>query len=243
MIKFLKNDRMLIAGFQKTSLIDYPGKISSIIFLAGCNFRCQFCYVPQLVLPEEIKKIKGMGENRILSYLNENKKFIDAVVFTGGEPTLNEDLPILIQKIKSMGFSIGLETNGSNPKMLSDLIEEKLVDYVAMDVKTRLEFSSYKKIVQKLNRETFEKVKKSIDILISSGIDYEFRTTLVKELHSVEDVIEICKSLKGAKVYYLQNFKKFNDIISKKIFSPFEEKRIEEMVDRGKEFVNIKFRG
>lgn len=233
---------MIIAGFQKTSLIDYPGKISSIVFLAGCNFRCKFCYIPQLVLPERIKEIKSLPEDYIFSYLEENKKFIDAVIFTGGEPTLNEDLPELIQKIKSKNFLVGLETNGSNPNMLSNLIKEKLVDYVAMDVKTRLDFQKYKKIVYSLSEETFEKIKKSIKILLNSSIDYEFRTTIAKELHSVEDIIEICKSIKGAKVYYLQNFKKMNETISKKDFTPFEKEKVEEIVVRGKEFVNIKFR-
>ncbi|MEM5772905.1 MAG: anaerobic ribonucleoside-triphosphate reductase activating protein [Candidatus Aenigmatarchaeota archaeon] len=244
LIKFFKNyDKMIIAGFQKTSLIDYPGKISSIVFLAGCNFRCQFCYVSQLVLPEKIKEIKGLSEDYILSYLEKNKKFIDAVVFTGGEPTLNEDLPNLIQKIKSKDFLIGLETNGSNPKMLLNLIENKLLDYVALDIKTELEFKKYKEITGILTKETFENIKKSIKILLSSSIDYEFRTTLMKEFHSTEDIIEICKSIKGAKVYYLQNFKKLNETLSKKEFTPFEKNEIEEIIEKGKEFVNIKFRG
>jgi pyruvate formate lyase activating enzyme len=234
---------MIIAGFQKTSLLDYPGKISSIIFLAGCNLRCQFCYVPQLVLPEKIKSLKTIEEDDILSYLNENKKFIDAVVLTGGEPTLNEDLPDLIQKIKAKGFLIGLETNGTNPNMLSSLIEKKLVDYVAMDIKTKLNFEKYREIVGLLTEETFEKVKTSIKILLSSTIDYEFRTTLVKEFHSIEDIVEICKSIKGAKVYYLQNFKKLNETIAERDFTPFDKSEIDEIISRGKEFVNVKFRG
>jgi len=234
---------MIIAGFQKTSLLDYPGKISSIIFLAGCNFRCQFCYVPQLVLPEKIKILKTVKEDDILSYLDENKKFIDAVVLTGGEPTLNEDLPDLIQKIKAKGFLIGLETNGTNPNMLSSLIEKKLVDYVAMDIKTKLNFEKYREIVGLLTEETFEKVKTSIKILLSSSIDYEFRTTLVKEFHSIEDIVEICKSIKGAKVYYLQNFKKLNETIAERDFTPFDKSEIDEIISRGREFVNVKFRG
>jgi pyruvate formate lyase activating enzyme len=234
---------MIIAGFQKTSLLDYPGKISSIIFLAGCNFRCQFCYVPQLVLPEKIKEIKAISEGNVLSYLEENKKFVDAVVFTGGEPTLNEDLPDFIQKIKVKEFLIGLETNGSNPDMLSSLIEKKFVDYVAMDIKTNLDFEKYREIVGSLTEETFEKVKTSIKILLSSSIDYEFRTTLVKEFHSVEDIVEICKSIKGAKVFYLQNFKKLNETIAKRNFTPFDKSEIDEIISKGKEFVNVKFRG
>lgn len=234
---------MIIAGFQKISLIEYPGKISSIVFLASCNFRCQFCYVPQLVFPEKIKEIKNWSEDYILSYIEENKKFIEAIIFTGGEPTLNQDLPELIQKIKSKGFLIGLETNGSNPKMLSNLIRHRLVDYVAMDIKTRLEFEKYKEIVGSLTEETFEKIKESIRNLLLSPIDYEFRTTIMKEFHSVEDIVDICKSIRGAKVYYLQNFKKLNETISKREFTPFEENEIEEIIKKGKKFVNIKFRG
>jgi pyruvate formate lyase activating enzyme len=184
-----------------------------------------------------------MEEDDILSYLDENKKFIDAVVFTGGEPTLNEDLPDLIQKIKAKSFLIGLETNGTNPNMLSSLIEKKLVDYVAMDIKTKLDFEKYKEIVGSLTEETFEKVKASIKILLSSSIDYEFRTTLVKEFHSIEDIVEICKSIKGAKVYYLQNFKKLNETIVERNFTPFDKSEIDEIISRGKEFVNVKFRG
>lgn len=234
---------MRIASFRKTSLIEYPGKISCIIFLAGCNFRCRFCYVPHLVLPAKINKIKLVDTKEIFLYLRKNKKLIDAVVFTGGEPTINKELPLFIKKIKKMGFLVGIETNGTNPKMLFELIKNKLVDYIAMDIKTRLEFHSYKNIVQKLTKKTFENVKKSINIILSSNIDYEFRTTLVKELHTKEDIIEICKALNGAKIYYLQNFKKFNETLSKEDFSPFEEKEIKKIVEEGRKFVNIKFRG
>lgn len=231
---------MRIGGFQKTSLLDYPGKISSIVFTIGCNFRCPFCYVPQLVLPEKIGEIREIPEERIFSYLDENKNFIEAVVITGGEPTMNEDLPDFIQRIKDMGFLLGLETNGTNSKMLRNLVEKGLVDYVGMDVKTRLDFEKYKEIAGGvLTREMFENVRSSIEILLNSGIDFEFRTTLVREFHSKGDVLEICKTVSGAKRYYLQNFKAMKDLVGGKEFRSFSDEEIKDVVAEGKKFANV----
>jgi len=235
---------MRIGGFQKTSLLDYPGKISSIIFTIGCNLRCPFCYVPQLVLPEKIKEIKEIPEDYIFSYLDKNKKFIDAVVITGGEPTIHEDLPDFIQRIKNMGFLLGLETNGTNSQMLRYLIDKKLVDYIEMDVKTRVIFDRYKEIVGNvLTQEMFENIKSSIEILLNSGIDFEFRTTLVKEFHSREDILEICKSIRGVKKYYLQNLKIVEELLGKRKFSSFNKEDIKKIITEGKKFVNVIYRG
>lgn len=234
---------MKICGFQKLSLIEYPGKVSSIIFLAGCNFRCPFCYVPQLVLPKKIKKMKEIPEEYIFHYFEKNKKFIDAVVISGGEPTINEDLSVFIKRIKAMDFLVGLETNGTNTQMLKRLIEEKLVDYVEMDIKNRVEFKKYNETVGRvLTKKMFASVRKSINLLLNSNVDYEFRTTLVKEFHTKEDVLEICKSIKGAKKYYLQDFKKLNGLVGRKSFTAFDKKEVEEIVAEGKKFVNIKYR-
>lgn len=232
---------MRIGGFQKTSLLDYPGKISSIVFTIGCNFRCPYCYVPQLVLPERIKEVREVPEEYIFSYLKRNKKFLDAVVITGGEPTIYNDLPAFAEKVKKMGFLIALETNGSNFEMLKYLVEKKLVDYVEMDIKTRLVFENYKKIVGEISRKMFENVKKSIELLLKLE-DYEFRTTIAKELHTKEDVIEICKSIKGAKKYFLQNLMSDVEMICNKPLTPFSESEIEEIVNEGKRFVNIIYR-
>ena len=126
---------MRIGGFQKLSLLDYPGKLSAIIFTLGCNFRCPFCYVPQLVLPEMMKKIKEIPVEYILSYLKKRRMFLDGVVVSGGEATIHSDLPDLLEEIKSMGYLVALETNGSNSRMLRQLVSDSLVDYIEMDLK------------------------------------------------------------------------------------------------------------
>ncbi len=150
---------MRIAALQGQSLIEYPGKISAVIFTLGCNFRCVFCYVPDLVLPERIRNAKPISENSIFSFLESRKKLLEAVAITGGEPTLQEDLPDFIRKIKKMGYLVELETNGTNFQMLEYLIESKLVDYVAMDIKHDLIFDRYKKITGDiLTKELFENI-------------------------------------------------------------------------------------
>jgi pyruvate formate lyase activating enzyme len=234
---------MKILGIQKQSLIEYPGRISAVLFLGGCNLRCQFCYVPHLVLPEKIEKQKEIPQKEIFSFLKERRNFLEAVAITGGEPTINKDLPNFIKKIKKLGYLVELETNGTNPEMLKSLIEEKLIDYVATDVKHRLDsFEKYKEITGLvLTRKMFENIKKSVKILISGKVDYELRTTIMKEFHKKEDILEISKEIQGAKVYYLQNYQK-NHTISGKTFTPFEEKEIEEIVKEGRKFVNIKYR-
>jgi pyruvate formate lyase activating enzyme len=234
---------MKILGLQKQSLIEYPGKISAVIFLGGCNLRCQFCHVPHLVLPEEIEKQKEISQKEIFSFLKERRNFLEAVAVSGGEPTLNKDLPDFIRKIKRLGYLVELETNGTNSKMLKYLIEKKLIDYVATDIKHRLDnFEKYKEITGwVLTKEMFENIKNSVKILLSGKVDYEFRTTIMKEFHKKEDILEICKEIQGAKIYYLQNYQK-NHTISGKTFTPFEEKEIEEIVKEGQKFVNIKYR-
>jgi pyruvate formate lyase activating enzyme len=234
---------MKILGLQKQSLIEYPGRISAVVFLGGCNFRCQFCYVPNLVLPEEIRKQKEIPQKEFLAFLKERKDFLEAVAISGGEPTLNKELPNFIKKIKKLGYLIELETNGTNPEMLKYLISKKLVDYVAMDIKHRLDdFKKYKEITGGvLTKRMFENIKKSVRILISGKVDYELRTTIMKEFHKKADILAIGKEIRGAKIYYLQNYQK-NRTISGKTFTPFEEKEIEEIVKEGRKFVNIKYR-
>ena len=235
---------MKILGLQKQSLIEYPGKISAVIFLGGCNFRCHFCHVPTLVLPELIETQNEISQEEILSFLEKRKTFLEAVSITGGEPTLNKDLPDFIKKIKSLGFLVQLETNGTNPEMLRKLIEEKLIDYAAMDIKHRLDsFEKYNEITGfKLTKELFENIKESIKILLSNKVDYQFRTTLIKEFHQKEDILEICKEIQGAKIYYLQNYQKENKTISGNIFTPFKEEEIEEIIKDCKNLVNIRYR-
>lgn len=232
---------MKILFLQKQSLIEYPGKISAVIFLGGCNLRCQFCYLPDLVLEEKIKKAREISQKEILAFLEERKNFLEAVAITGGEPTLFGELPSFLQKIKKMGYLIEIETNGTNFLMLKKLIEDNLVDYVALDIKHRFVFEKWYEITgRRLTKKMFEEIKKSIQYLIRGEKDYEFRTTLVKEFHTKEDIIEICKEIKGAKVYYLQNFEEKNYTLSGKKFTPFLEEEIKEIIEEGKKYTNIK---
>ena len=177
---------MLIGGLQKTTLIDFPGRIAATVFLCGCNFQCPWCYSPELVLPERIKKQPKMSEKDFFAFLKERRKLLEGVVICGGEPTIYKDLPDFVKKIKKMGFLVKLDTNGSNPQMLKELIGKKLIDYVAMDIKGPKE--SYKEFIGK--EIDVEKIQKSIDILKEGKVDYEFRSTLVPSLHRKEDVLK-----------------------------------------------------
>ncbi len=192
-----------IGGLQKLTLIDFPGRLAATIFLCGCNFRCPFCYSSELVLPEKIKVQPKISQKELFSFLKEKKGLLEGVVLCGGEPTLNEYLPDFARKIKKLGFLVKLDTNGSNPKMLKELIDKKLVDYVAMDIKGPKE--RYGEFVGV--KVDVEKIQKSIDILKKGEIDYEFRSTIVPVLHKKEDVISMAKWISGAKRYYLQNFR------------------------------------
>jgi pyruvate formate lyase activating enzyme len=190
---------MKIGGLQKVTLIDYPGKVACTVFLSGCNFRCPFCYSPELVLPEKIKKHPSIKERDFFDFLSEKKGLLDGCVICGGEPTIyGEELIDFCKKIKEMGFSIKLDTNGSNPDVLTKAIP--LIDYIAMDIKSPLD-QRYKEfsIIDCLDR-----IKESIEIVKKSGIDYEFRTTITN--HSVDDILEIAEYLSPAKRYYLQRF-------------------------------------
>lgn len=192
-----------IGGLQKTTLIDYPGRLAATVFLIGCNFRCPFCYSSELVLPEKIKKQPRISQKEFFSFLRERKGLLEAITVCGGEPTLNKDLPAFIKKIKKLGYLVKLDTNGSNPKMLKSLIDKKLIDYVAMDIKAPRE--KYVKVVG--GRVNVDDIEESIKILKQNKVDYEFRTTVVPSIHSKKDIIEIAKWLSPAKRYYLQNFR------------------------------------
>jgi len=196
---------MTFKGWRKTSLIEYPGKISTVLFTGGCNFRCPFCYNVQLVLhPEELPDIP---EEEVLRYLQENRPLYQALVVTGGEPTLDEELPRFLGTIKEAGFAVGLETNGTNPGMLRELAGGGTVDYVAMDVKTKLDPAAYAEAAGLAGPALYEKVLKSIELLESgSTVDYELRLTVVPGLHSEEDVLAVAEQLHGAKRLMLQQF-------------------------------------
>ncbi len=188
---------MLIGGLQKSSLVDYPSKICTVVFTIGCNFRCGYCHNPEL-----IKKEDCISENDFFEFIKSRQGKIDAIVISGGEPTLQEDLEDFIVKCHKLNFLIKLDTNGTNPEVLENLLSKNLLNYVAMDIKAP--FEKYPNITRRFL--DIEKIKKSIEIIMTSGIDYEFRTTVVRSQLSIEDLTTISESIKGAKKYYLQKF-------------------------------------
>ena len=191
-----------IYGLEKMSLVDYDGHICATIFLASCNFRCPFCHNSSLVLDAD--NLIAYNEEEIFAYLKSRKKMLDAVCITGGEPTLTANLEEIIDKIKELGYLVKLDSNGTRPDILSHLIETKKVYYIAMDVKSS--YANYKKVAGITNNKLIDKVVESIELLKKSNIDYEFRTTLVKELHNEEDIEGIGKLVQGAKRFYFQKF-------------------------------------
>lgn len=189
-------------GIEKLSLVDYDGKVSCTLFTSGCNFRCPFCHNGDLVV--NTQNNVPIDDEEIFYYLEKRKKQLDAVVITGGEPTLMVNLEENIQKIKQLGYLVKLDTNGSNYECLKKLIDKGLVDYVAMDIKNSID--DYFNIIGVSNQNLLENVKKSIELLKQNVIDYEFRTTLVNEFHNEKNIEEIGKLLQGAKKIYLQKF-------------------------------------
>lgn len=188
-----------IGGLQKSSLIDYPEKICAIIFTQGCNFMCPYCHNPELVLGEANS---SKDEFALFEFLKTRQGKLDGAVITGGEPTLHKNLPEFIQKIKLLGFAVKLDTNGTNPQMLQELLDKKLIDYVAMDIKASIE--KYSEVV--CAKADTENILKSIEILKKTKIDYEFRTTVVKSQLTPQDFEQIGKMISGANKYYLQRF-------------------------------------
>ena len=190
---------MRIGGFQRVSLTDYPGKVSTIIFTQGCNFRCPYCHNPELVYPELFSE--PINEKGVLSFLDMRKGLIDGVVITGGEPLLQPDVEDFIKEVKEMGYAVKLDTNGSNPRRLEELLSMNLLDYIAMDYKAPIE--KYSSIV--CNEVNIDYIKKSLMMVAKSGLPYEVRTTLFRGL-TTEDVLRMMKELNtyGIENYYLQ---------------------------------------
>ncbi len=187
-----------IKGIQKTTLVDYPGKIACTIFLGGCNFKCGYCYNSDIVF----NKTPSISEEEIFDFLTHRKKYIEGVCVTGGEPTIHKELFNFIKKIKSLGYKVKLDTNGTNPEMVELLINNNLIDYIAMDIKSSEE--KYSKITQTF--VCIEKIKKSIKLIINSGIEYEFRTTTLPNFDEGE-IQKIGLMIKGAKKHFIQQFK------------------------------------
>ncbi|HNQ84403.1 MAG TPA: anaerobic ribonucleoside-triphosphate reductase activating protein [Deltaproteobacteria bacterium] len=191
---------MKAAYLQKTSFIDYPGRISAVVFTQGCNFRCPYCHNPELVVPERYCGTIRIED--IFSFLEKRRGKLDAVVITGGEPTLQADLVPFMQRIRSMGFLVKLDTNGSRPQVLSEVIAQGLPDYVAMDVKAP--WDKYAFVAG--SPVDITDIGASVELIMGSGIPYEFRTTLVRSLLDPDDVMGIGRAIRGASLYVLQRF-------------------------------------
>lgn len=199
-----------IGGLQKLTLLDFPEKISCIIFLQGCNFNCEFCHNQSLIHNEN----DILNEEDIFNFLKSRKNILDGVCISGGEPTIYKDLPTFIKNIKDMGFSVKLDTNGTNPNMIKFLIDNNLIDYIAMDIKN----SPSKYNTTSNCHVDFSKIKKSINIILENKINYEFRTTIMMEKHELNDFIEISKLIQGANKYFLQKFKNTPELKDKNIY-------------------------
>src|SRR3989344_6478264 len=196
---------MKLSAIQRLTILDYPGKIACIAFTPGCNMRCGFCHNPEFVLPEKIKALQEsfIMEETFFGFLKKRWLLLQGVVISGGEPTIWQDLPRFIREIKRMGFLVKLDTNGHHPDMLEYLLKEKLLDYVAMDVKTAL--STYPKLVGTNTKK--EHIRECVHLLQKSGLPHEFRTTLIKEHHTPAVLEEMAEFLKGARRLFLQSFR------------------------------------
>ena len=205
---------MIIGGLQKNSLIDFPGKVSCVCFVSGCNFRCPYCHNPDLV---HHPGNAFMDEGAFLAFIRERRGFLDGVVISGGEPTLQKDLPVFVSRIKREGYAVKLDTNGSHPRMIRELVEKGILDYIAMDVKT--DPSLYPLYMQ---REVDpEHILESIKLVMASGIPYEFRTTCVKPLVTPGTVERIARLIQGCRRYALQPFKAAT-LLHPEFFSTFD---------------------
>lgn len=197
---------MLIYGLQRLTLLDYPGKVACTVFTGGCNFRCPFCHNASLVtggLPQAIP------EEEVFALLKKRVGVLDGICVTGGEPLLQKDIEEFLTRVKALGYSVKLDTNGSFPEKLKSLVNKKLADYVAMDIK-----NSYEKYALTAGTPVdIDAVSESVEFLLSGAVEYEFRTTIVKGFHTVENVADIASRIRGAKRYFLQSFKDSGDII------------------------------
>lgn len=230
---------MTISGLQKTTLIDYPEKIACTVFTHGCNFRCPFCHNPELVT-KPLKEGEVVSEEEFFKFLKNRRYLLEGVVVTGGEPCINEDIVDFAKKIKEKGFNVKIDTNGSFPEAIQKLLEEKAVDYIAMDIKSTLE--EYEATTGGFSE--VEKILRSIELIKNSNVDYEFRTTVVKGMHTKESMENIARLLKGIKNFSLQNFKYTKSISSEfskeNEFSKKELEKFGKIFEKYVENVNIK---
>lgn len=208
---------MKIFGLQKMTLLDFPGHVACTVFLGGCDFRCPYCHNFELA-DGTAKPV--MEEEEFLSFLKKRQGLLDGVAITGGEPCLYKDLPELVKKIRELGFMVKLDTNGYHPQLLKQILDEKLIDYAAMDIKNSPEKYAVTCGVKSVDMDT---IRTSIDLLMGSGIDYEFRTTVVEEFHEAADFEEMGKMICGAKRYFLQSFTDRDSVPFGNLHAPSKE--------------------
>jgi pyruvate formate lyase activating enzyme len=231
---------MKVTGIQKLTLLDYPGVVACTVFTAGCNFRCPFCHNAMLVLPEQIDD-ECLTDDEVFGFLKKRRGVLDGVAVTGGEPLLHADMPEFLARVKELGYKIKLDTNGSNPELLSEIVKNKLVDRVAMDIKNAPE-----EYARTIGLKSFDiaPVERSKEMLLRGDIDYEFRTTVVKGIHTKESLIGAAKWIKGAKEYYLQQFKDSGNLILPDGLSAYDEKQMHALADAVRDYVpTVEVRG
>jgi len=228
---------MEIKGSIDISLVDWDGKISSVVFLAGCNLRCPFCYNVNLVLHPE--KLPTIPFEQIENRLKKSRGWIDGVVITGGEPTIHSDLLKLCEKIKETGFLVKLDTNGTNPVMVRELIDKRLVDYIAMDIKAPLTVEKYSRVCGVNVENLIGKIEETIGILLGDGVEYEFRTTVVPSLHDERDIEEICQRIRECRKYVIQNYKGDVEVVDPKFkgLKPFSEEKMKAFLTTAKKII------
>ena len=218
---------MFIAGMQKLTLLDFPGVVACTLFTAGCNFRCPWCHNAGLVLPEEASD-RQLESGEVLSFLEKRKGVLDGVCVTGGEPLLHAELPDFLKRVKDLGYRVKLDTNGSFPERLEALVREKLADRVAMDIKNGP--SRYAETVGLRNLD-LSAVTASKDFLLSDAVDYEFRTTVVRGLHTAESLLEAADWIRGARQWFLQQFKDSGNLIHGEGLSAFSEDEMRRLLE------------
>ena len=230
---------MIVSGLQKLTLLDYPGKVACTVFTGGCNFRCPFCHNASLVLPQRLAQ--EFTEEEVLSFLKKRCGILDGVAVTGGEPLLHKDIGLFLRKVRELGYKIKLDTNGSFPDRLEALIRDGLVDRVAMDVKNSPALYAVTAGIPALD---IAPIEKSRDLLLSGIVEAEFRTTVVKGLHTKESLIETAKWIAGAPEYYLQQFKDSGDILSSAGLSAFDREEMLSLAEAVRPYVpSVQIRG
>ena len=231
---------MRVSGLQKLTLLDYPGRVACTVFTAGCNFRCPFCHNAPLVLPERMQGDED-GSETVLAFLKKRQGILDGVAVTGGEPLLHKDMAEFLRKIKDLGYAVKLDTNGSFPQRLRELVEAGLVDRVAVDIKNAPALYGKTIGVPGFDLGPVEETK---NYLLSGAVEYEFRTTVVKGLHTEESLVEAAKWIAGAREYYLQQFKDSSDVIAIEGLSAFTGEEMHALADAVRPYVpSVQVRG